>query len=99
MYVIYAIFVIIGSSILIRDTGSASARLFIRGARPVEPKADQQPTEGGAETAEARDEAPVTDEKARSSGKNVFTFKDVTYSVNINGADKALLNGISGLGE
>ena len=92
MYVIYAIFVIIGSSLLIRDTGSASARLFARGAKKV--KAGGEQDERAA--AEADRAEPVSDEKRT---ENVFTFKDVTYSVTVNGAEKPLLNGISGLGK
>ncbi|BGP40764.1 ATP-binding cassette transporter snq2 [Rhodotorula kratochvilovae] len=96
MYAIYAILVIVGSSLLIRDTGSASAKVFKRGAHipdktqlvmggPKEQNVEADVNQHGEKTLEGKDlsKAPV------------FTFEDVRYTVQVNGADKVLLDGVT----
>ncbi|KAL8280242.1 hypothetical protein RQP46_007356 [Phenoliferia psychrophenolica] len=100
MYVIYTIMVVIGSMLLIRDTGSASSKVFKRGAVHVDSKEDIKGEHENAERVLTRPKEQTDEEKAHSVAKgSVFTFKDVSYTVEVAGEDKVLLNHISGVVE
>lgn len=51
---------------------------------------------GKDESSSDDDEQQAGDSKAVASSAAAFTFKDVTYTINVNGKDKRLLNGVSG---
>ena len=98
MYVIYTIMVILGSTLLIRDTGSASAKLFKRGASKAPAQLEVVKSHVEAERVLTRT-AEADHEKEQYNKRTIFTFRDVRYSVQVNGAEKVLLNGVSGLVE
>ncbi|KAM0747667.1 putative membrane protein of the ATP-binding cassette transporter superfamily [Meredithblackwellia eburnea MCA 4105] len=89
MYCIYALFVVLGSSLIIKDNGGASSKVFKRNARIPAPRihANVQEVQEKAEAEKSFDTAPV------------YTFKDVRYTVQVEGKDKVLLNGVSGFVE
>ncbi|KAJ9116760.1 hypothetical protein QFC24_006651 [Naganishia onofrii] len=87
MYVIYAIMVILGSTIMVRDTGSASTKSFKIGA-----KTDQH----GSIVTEDGDALTTIDDSIKGS---TFTFKDVCYTVQADGKPKKLLDNVTGIVE
>ncbi|KAI5475511.1 putative ABC transporter superfamily membrane protein Pdr11p [Pseudohyphozyma bogoriensis] len=96
MYVIYAIFIILGSSLLIKDNGGASTKLYIRGAKI--PDKPQRPAPQVAVEKVLTRQGDAENEKTKDlSNAPVFTFKDVRYTVKVGGKDKVLLDGITGL--
>ncbi|KAK4705806.1 hypothetical protein P7C70_g397, partial [Phenoliferia sp. Uapishka_3] len=97
-YVIYTIMVLIGSMLLIRDTGSSSSKVFKRGAARIDPNEDLHGEHDIAERVLTRPREETEEEKAHNASKgSVFTFKDVSYTVQVGGADKVLLNHVSGV--
>ncbi|GAA5891653.1 hypothetical protein JCM6882_006157 [Rhodosporidiobolus microsporus] len=103
MYCIYSALVVVGSSLLIRDTGSASAKLFKRGAKVpeklsrVESKAHHLQAERVL-SRQAEDEH-LEEDVIEKNGKNLptFTFEDVRYTVQVDGKDKVLLDNVTSL--
>ncbi|KAL8279014.1 hypothetical protein RQP46_008683 [Phenoliferia psychrophenolica] len=96
-YVIYAIFVVIGSSLIIKDNGGGSSKIFKRGAKTVS-KATAHVSHVNAERVLTRQaEAEKKEQDDKLDNAPVFTFKDVRYTVQVDGKDKVLLNGITGL--
>lgn len=85
MYIIYAILMVIGSSLVIHVTWALlSGRLFAQGSSAPEPA--RQPATHEVVTGK------------RKGTANAFTFKDVTYLVTVNGKEKQLLNDVLELG-
>jgi hypothetical protein len=89
-YAVYAIMVVLGSAIIIKDTGSSSSKLFKRGARTTAARltpedTKEHPTEPYAPTDKAEPE------KRLANDAPVFTFKNVRYTVQVDGKDKVLL--------
>ncbi|GAA6004217.1 uncharacterized protein JCM10292_007295 [Rhodotorula paludigena] len=105
MYAIYAILVIVGSSLLICDTGSASALVFKRGAqKTTDDKLDRIASKRQHDqaervlsreiNAESVEKEPVSKDFSKAP---VFTFENVRYTVQVGGKDKVLLDGVSAL--
>ncbi|KAK4700499.1 hypothetical protein P7C70_g5747, partial [Phenoliferia sp. Uapishka_3] len=92
-YVIYSIFVVIGSSLVIKDNGGGSSKIFKRGAKVVNPDAAKSHTSHVAAervlTRRAQD-AQNEQQKAKLDKAPVFTFQ-------VEGKDKVLLDGVTGL--
>lgn len=89
----YSFMVVLGASILIKDTGASSSKLFIRGAKEAKPKgqtASQSESDTPSETASVAEDM-AEDMAAKSSKVSSFTFKDVSYTVQVNGEDRRLL--------
>lgn len=79
--------IILGASILIKDTGASSSKLFKRGAKAVQPK-----VQGADMSDTSSDSASVAEEmEVKTSKASTFTFKDVSYTVQVNGQDRRLL--------
>ncbi|TNY20692.1 putative ABC transporter PMR5 [Rhodotorula diobovata] len=106
MYAIYAALVIVGSSLLIRDTGSASAKVFKRGGRVPEKheltKVESKRQHLQAERVLSREVGQEHQDEKTLEGKDlsnapVFTFEDVRYTVQVGGGDKVLLDGVTAL--
>ncbi|BGP16936.1 hypothetical protein JCM10213_007382 [Rhodosporidiobolus nylandii] len=92
MFAIYTFLVIVGSSLLIRDTGSASAKVFKSGAKIPEKKLTKVESRKQAEQAERV--MSRHDEALGSGNQSCFTFKDVKYTVQVDGQDRLLLDNI-----
>ncbi|OCF57190.1 hypothetical protein L486_04646 [Kwoniella mangroviensis CBS 10435] len=89
MYAIYAIMVVLGNTIMVRDSGSASSKLYKRGA-VIQPL---QTTHSEADSFTA-DEA-----KEQVQKRSVFTFKNVCYTVQVGGKERRLLDNVTGIVE
>ncbi|KAK4705397.1 hypothetical protein P7C70_g804, partial [Phenoliferia sp. Uapishka_3] len=99
-YVIYAVMVVIGSSLVIKDNGGGSSKIFKRGAKVVNKDAAKSHTSHvAAERVLTRhaQEADNEMQQAKLDKAPVFTFKDVRYTVQVEGKDKVLLDGVTGL--
>ncbi|GAA5878533.1 hypothetical protein JCM8547_008786, partial [Rhodosporidiobolus lusitaniae] len=103
-YVGYSILVIVGSSLLVRDTGSASSKLFKRGASVPQGKKLTR-NESHRQHVEAertlsrqaeKGEKPISSSKDRST-LPTFTFENVRYTVKVDGQDKVLLDNVTAL--
>lgn len=90
--------VIVGSSLLIRDTGSASAKVFKRGGRVPEKheltKVESKRQHLQAERVLSREVGQEHQDEKTLEGKDlsnapVFTFEDVRYTVQVGGGDSA----------
>lgn len=83
---LYTIFIILGSNLLIRDSaeGASGGKIFKRGAK--------------VDLVQTTASRPAYEEKPKdfANVSGAFTFKNVTYSVPVDGKDKVLLNGITG---
>ncbi|GAA6002985.1 hypothetical protein JCM10207_001930 [Rhodosporidiobolus poonsookiae] len=100
MYVIYSILVVIGSSLLVRDTGSASAKLFKRGAVIPEKLNRVESRKQYLQAERTLSRAPQQErvgEKDVQKNVPTFTFEDVRYTVQVDGKDKLLLDSVTGL--
>ncbi|ORY63831.1 ABC-2 type transporter-domain-containing protein [Leucosporidium creatinivorum] len=92
---VFTILILVGSSLLIRDSALTSGgKIYKRGAQVPPPP-----------SVKAQDALDVQKEKtqgekstAETSNIPTFTFRNVTYSVPVGGSDKLLLNGITGIG-
>jgi hypothetical protein len=85
--------VVLGASILIKDTGASSSKLFIRGAKEAKPKgqtASQSDSDISSDAGSVAEDM-AEDVVAKSSKVSSFTFKDVCYTVQVNGEDRRLL--------
>ena len=92
-YVVYSFMIVLGASILIKDTGASSSKLFIRGAEEAKPKgqsASQSESDTSSDTGSVAEDM-AGDMVAKSSKVSSFTFKDVSYTVQVNGEDRRLL--------
>ncbi|GAA5971047.1 hypothetical protein JCM11641_004124 [Rhodosporidiobolus odoratus] len=94
-FVIYSILVVVGSSLLVRDTGAASAKVFKAGANPAKSDTQLMPQTQAAQAERA--DSPVDNEKLTVKDSATFTFEKVRYSVMVDGKEKLLLNDISGV--
>ncbi|ODO11420.1 hypothetical protein I350_00200 [Cryptococcus amylolentus CBS 6273] len=90
-FVAYVCLIIVGSNLLIRDTPESSQKVYKRGAETRTLSSREKTEEGKAALdmfkgpgSQAEKETPV------------YTFNDVRYTVQVDGKDKPLLNGISG---
>lgn len=89
-WAIYTILIVVGSSLLIRDVGGSSSKLFKRGAAV--PKANKDDHLRAERTLSRRDGQGEKEEPALDlTNAPVFTFKDVRYTVQVDGKDKVLL--------
>jgi hypothetical protein len=89
-YAVYSFMVVLGASILIKDTGASSSKLFIRGAKPQDQTASRSESDTSSDTASVAEDM-AEDMVAKSSKVSSFTFKDVSYTVQVNGEDRRLL--------
>ncbi|KAK4688966.1 hypothetical protein P7C73_g1137, partial [Tremellales sp. Uapishka_1] len=105
MYIIYAIFIVIGSSLLVNDTGSSSGDVFIRGAKTKSTNIEKDSIEltesrnqatGAPERQASNHQNAVGEAKAAAIAARTFTFEDISYTVQVPGGDKKLLNGCTG---
>jgi len=107
MYALYAILVIWGASLLVTDAGASATKIFKRGAKvePAPAKTEKEPLELELyRSHENAGNALVRDNLTRHSTRvahgapagQIFTFKDVTYTVKVPSGDKQLLNKVSG---
>ncbi len=85
MYVIYAIMVIVGSIVMIRDTGSSSSKLYKAGGK-ISATSTEHTT--AADAPEASEDG---DAQAETRKGSVFSFKDVCFTVQVGGKKKLLL--------
>lgn len=93
MFVGYTLLVILGSSLLIKDNGSTSGKIF---DRPLFPKKES----ASAPVVDEKKAAPELDESKDVkdfSQAPVFTYQSVDYTVQVDGKDKKLLDSVSGL--
>lgn len=93
MFVGYTLFVILGSSLLIRDNGSTSGKIF---DRPLFPKKDSASESVVDEKRDAPEVEKSSDLQDYSQAP-VFTYQSVDYTVQVDGKDKKLLDSVSGL--
>ncbi|GAA6032631.1 hypothetical protein JCM8097_004852 [Rhodosporidiobolus ruineniae] len=105
MWIIYSILVVVGSSLLVRDTGSASAKVFKRGAvipdKNKLTKVESHRQHLNAERVLSR-EAEQQEKAEKTLAKSdanlpTFTFSDVRYTVQVDGKDKLLLDNVTAL--
>lgn len=89
---VFTVFIILGSTLLIRDSALTSGgKIYKRGAKVAAiPKELKMPSA----RAEEQSEKPKPKD---FSNRATFTFRNVTYSVPVGGTDKVLLNGITGV--
>ncbi|GAA5959842.1 hypothetical protein JCM21900_005250 [Sporobolomyces salmonicolor] len=115
MYAIYSAMIVLGSALLVKDTGSATAKVFKRGAAVIEvntalEKVDSKRHQLQAESSLARQASrPQHSEKVQPRDEEgaeqdfseapVFTFQNVRYTVQVDGKDKVLLDGVTALVE
>lgn len=85
MIVIYVIFIVIGSSLLIKDGATSSALVFKRGSRF---RVHKESHDNEKSTQDQKEDAKLPVEIDHS---RIFTFKDVHYTVKVGGEDKVLL--------
>lgn len=103
-YIIYAVLVIIGGLLTIRENSKGGGKLFISDAKvPVANEEKMDPQEDGEAAhklaeAEPKEYKKVTEQQQPGLMKDsqVFTFEDVTYSVQVNGQPKQLLDHVNG---
>jgi hypothetical protein len=83
--------VVLGSTIMIRDTGSSSSKVFKRGASKARmaltPVQSRRSAQYASETMQAQSR-PQDDVKSKGS---TFTFKNVCYTVQVAGEERRLL--------
>ncbi|AFR98586.2 ABC transporter PMR5 [Cryptococcus neoformans C23] len=89
-FVVYVIMIIIGSSLLIRESPDSSQKVYKRGGKAVVMDPKKKAEEGKAAMEK------VQGPKGLGGEVPVYTFEDVYYTVQVAGKDKPLLNGISG---
>jgi ATP-binding cassette subfamily G (WHITE) protein 2 (SNQ2) len=93
--------VVIGTSLLVRDTGSASAKLYKRGAVISEKKDELAKVDSRGQHLHA--EQTISQKAHNGDGEKLlvatslptFTFSDVHYTVQVGGKDKVLLDGVT----
>lgn len=93
MFVGYTLLVILGSSLLIKDNGSTSGKIF---DRPLVPKKEPSSAPVVDEKRDAPEVEKSSDLKDYSQAP-VFTYQSVDYTVQVDGKDKKLLDSVSGL--
>ncbi|ADV25737.1 ABC transporter PMR5, putative [Cryptococcus gattii WM276] len=89
-FVVYVVMIVIGSSLLIRESPDSSQKVYKRG-----PKATSEDPETKAEVVKEVAEKP-NGTVSNGGQVPVYTFEDVRYTVQVAGKDKTLLNGING---
>lgn len=92
MFVGYTLLVILGSSLLIKDNGSTSGKIFdrplFRNESASAPVVDEK---------KSAPELEVSEDVKDFSQAPVFTYQSVNYTVQVDGKDKKLLDCVSGL--
>ena len=90
-YVIYAIMIVLGSTIMVRDTGSSSSKAFKRGASKAKtaltPVQSRKSAQYAAQTMQTQS-IPQDNKKHKGA---TFTFKNVCYTVQVAGEERRLL--------
>ncbi|TYJ57551.1 hypothetical protein B9479_001633 [Cryptococcus floricola] len=86
----YVILIIIGSNLLIRETPDSAQKVYKRGASTQTLSVEEKSVQGKAALEQ------INGPDKRGSEAPVYTFEDVRYTVQADGQDKQLLNGISG---
>ncbi|OXG76830.1 ABC transporter PMR5, partial [Cryptococcus neoformans D17-1] len=89
-FVVYVIMIVLGSSLLIRESPDSSQKIYKHG-----PKATSMDTEGKGE-AEKEAAEKLNDTIGNGGQVPVYTFEGVRYTVQVAGKDKTLLNGVNG---
>ncbi|KAJ9111206.1 hypothetical protein QFC22_006581 [Naganishia vaughanmartiniae] len=86
---LYVILILVGSSLPVRERPGSSGKTYIRQRRSVKPGIKHVETQN-------IDSAQVVNEKAISlQTAPVYTFQDITYSVQVNDQEKVLLNSVT----
>ncbi|KIR70520.1 ABC transporter PMR5 [Cryptococcus deuterogattii CA1014] len=88
-FVVYVIMIVIGSSLLIRESPDSSQKVYKRGGKAIIMDTEEKAEEGKA--------AMEKVQRPKGSGGEVpvYTFEDVHYTVQVAGKDKPLLDTIS----
>jgi ATP-binding cassette subfamily G (WHITE) protein 2 (SNQ2) len=89
MCVIYVILILVGASLLVRERPGSSGKTYIRQRRSVKPGIKH------VETQNIDSDQVVNEKDISLQTAPVYTFRDITYSVQVNDQEKVLL--VSGI--